>query len=44
MKLIYKYTILLTKYKLLEKRFKNLQALVDYQFWEKRDMNDICSR
>lgn len=44
MKLIYKYTILLAKYKLLKKRFENLSALVDYQFWEKRDIDDLCSR
>lgn len=44
MKLIFRYTILLAKYKLLEMRFNNLKALVDYQFWEKRDIDDICSR
>lgn len=43
MKLLYKYTILKIKYELLYRRFKNLQSLVDYQFWEKRDIDDICA-
>lgn len=43
MKLLYKYTILKIKYELLNRRFKNLQSLVDYQFWEKRDIDDICA-
>lgn len=43
MKLLYKYTILYTKYKLLKQRYENLKSLIDYQFWEKRDIDDICS-